>query len=264
MAKNNRTLITLFIVGFSCLLLSLWFYKNPTPTKNNSNIAMVEPLSGEVIVLRKSFTSKDSIRELTQLYPLDNVDVGIDSEAILDFPTGHRLTLNENTSITVNKENETYIVILRRGNYQIESEGPKNKVLISKNGVRWDVVDYLNLNNKESLPQINEVASPAANTSSSVMPSSPTPEYIASIMTGYRDSFQRCYSQILLKNSSARGDSSLSFTILRNGKTSEPKIISSSISDPAFKKCLIDVVARAHFKSFQGEPITTVFPLKFE
>jgi hypothetical protein len=42
------------------------------------------------------------------------------------------------------------------------------------------------------------------------------------------------------------------------------EIAKSDIADPHFKNCLSEVVARTRFRSFNGEPIATVFPLKFE
>lgn len=268
MTKNNGTLLILIATGALCLAISYWLLKSPTTPTSKNYLATVEPSYGTVSVLRKSYSSKEDIKGTTSLYPLDTIEVGSDAEANLDFPSGQQLILTANSAVTINQESNAIILVLRRGLIQQTKTGEKNRIFISKNGVRWELNDYLSMNSHEA-PLLSTSDAPAVRPLTS---DSPTPEYIASILTGYRDSFQRCYSQLILKDPQAKGECSLSFTVQKNGKTSDVKTVSCTMTGPdsdksflkIFDKCLHEVVRRAQFKSFSGEPVTTVFPLKFE
>ena len=79
-----------------------------------------------------------------------------------------------------------------------------------------------------------------------------------------KNDFFKCFGQLIQKNPLASGQVLISFTIEKMGSTTKVEISKSDILDSSFKSCLIEVVARTHFRAFSGASITTVFPLKFE
>lgn len=263
--KNNWPLIALIFAGLVLIGGSLFFLNKPATPNIDTSLAIIEPLFGKAEILRKSLSSKESIVGPSQLYSLDSVEIDGESEALLIFKNGYRLSMASNTSFTINKEDANTIIVLRRGKIDIETEGNGDDILISKNGVRWTLKEYSKFAGQSSF-NLSSDSTPEKD-SEGIQPqtsNSPTPEYVASVLTGYRDAFQRCYAQLILRNPEARGDCALSFTLLKNGKTDEIKTVSCSMNDTAFDKCLHEILKRAQFRSFQGPSVKTVFPLKFE
>lgn len=270
MAKNSRLLIILLSLGIFSIALSYWVNQAFDNKTSSQSLASIEVESNPVQVKRKSFTTKETLRGESRLYELDEVEVGIDGEANLELATGHRLKLLPNTILSLNRESEKMVLILRRGQFEILRDGDDSQLLISKNGIRWSLREFINMSGADSK---NPPSAPSTS-SESMFSNSPqshqlqinslTPEYLAATMTGYRDSFQKCYSQLLLKDSEAKGNCAISFTVQKNGRTSDIQIISCEIKDSGFQKCITQVTQRAQFRSFPGEPVTTVFPLVFQ
>ncbi|MFZ4404287.1 MAG: AgmX/PglI C-terminal domain-containing protein [Pseudobdellovibrionaceae bacterium] len=89
--------------------------------------------------------------------------------------------------------------------------------------------------------------------------------YIENILRGQRPLFFKCYSQLLQKGLSQRGQVSLSFFIEKNGRVKSPSVLSSQIQDVTFQSCLVEVLNRTEFKGFKGnESLQTIYPLQFE
>ncbi|MBO9668406.1 MAG: AgmX/PglI C-terminal domain-containing protein, partial [Bdellovibrio sp.] len=90
-----------------------------------------------------------------------------------------------------------------------------------------------------------------------------TSEFIQDTLRAQRNSFFKCYTQLLQRTPGVVGQASVGFTIERSGKVSQADITSSSIADPAFKKCLIEAIRRVEFKSFGGDPSLSKILFKF-
>ncbi|MNL44025.1 hypothetical protein D3C87_1665680 [compost metagenome] len=138
---------------------------------------------------------------------------------------------------------------------------------VSRDGVRWDATDY-EMNYKKQM-QDSALPDIAPSTDSATITPSKNIEGLSSeaiqeTLKLHRGNFFRCYTQLLQKTPGVVGTASISFTIERTGKVSNAELTSSSLQDPDFKRCLIEATRRVEFKSFLGDPINTVFPLKFE
>ena len=264
-AKNSRLLIILLALGIFSIALSYGVHQVFDKKVSSQNLASLEVESSPVYVQRKSFSTKESLRGESRLYELDEVEVGSDGEAALELSTGHRLKLLPNTILSLNQESEKTVLILRRGKFEILREGDDSRLLISKNGIRWSLREFLNMNETDNQRPPSAPVTPTESAfSNQSRINTLTPEYLAATMTGYRDAFQKCYSQLLLKDSEAKGNCAISFTVQKNGRTSDIQIISCEIKDNGFQKCITQVTQRAQFRSFPGEPVTTVFPLVFQ
>jgi hypothetical protein len=91
-----------------------------------------------------------------------------------------------------------------------------------------------------------------------------TEKEIQETMNSHRTSFLKCYSGLLQKDAQAKGEATLTFTVENSGKLSAVEVTSSNLQQDDFKKCLIEVMNRVEFRPFDGSPISTLFPLKFE
>lgn len=269
MAKNNWLIPSLIIAGILSVALSLFIASQTEKQKPGSHpLARIELNLGKVHILRKNMTLKETLTRRATLFSLDSVETTADGDATLEFDSAYRIRVQENSLITLDEENERIVLIIKRGDVQVENFGREGSVFVSREGVRWNATDY-EMNYKkqvpsESLPDLapaetGSISSPTANMTDGL-----TSEYIQDTLKTHRGSFFKCYTQLLQKTPGLVGQASISFTIEKTGRVSQATIASTSINDAAFKKCLIDAIQRVEFKAFTGDPISTVFPLRFE
>jgi TonB family protein len=270
MAKNNKLILSLVVIGLLSLALSLFI--STQTEKSNPNVQSIGRAQlnlGKAFVLRKNLTRKEILTRKTSLFPEDSVETGADGDATLEFDSGDRLHMQENTLVTIDNENDRTVIIIKRGDIQVEAEGREGFVFISREGQRWSPADYESKyrkqqNANENLPEGAPAAAEIVGPGTSAPGTGLSQEFIQDTLRTHRPAFFRCYTQLLQKTPGIVGQVSVSFTIERTGKVSAAELASSTFADAPFKKCLIDAVRRVEFKSFNGEPISTVFPLKFE
>ncbi|WP_374078500.1 AgmX/PglI C-terminal domain-containing protein [Bdellovibrio bacteriovorus] len=267
MAKNNWLISSLIVVGIFSVALSLFIATQTEKQKPGARpLARLELNLGKVFVLRNNLTQKETLTRRATLFALDSVETSVDGDATMEFDSAYRIRIQENSLITLDEENDRIVLIIKRGDLQVENFGREGSVFISRDGVRWSATDY-EMNYKkqapaETLPDLaptEGTTPPPANLSEGL-----TSEFIQDTLKTHRGSFFKCYTQLLQKTPGVVGQASISFTIERTGKITQAEIASSSINDATFKKCLIDATKRVEFKSFGGDPISTVFPLRFE
>lgn len=266
MAKNNWLIPSLIIVGVISVALSLFISTQTEKTKPGARpLARLELNLGKVFVLRNNLTHKEVLTRKATLFALDSVETSVDGDATMEFDSSYRIRVLENSLITLDEESERIVLIIKRGDLQVENYGREGSVYISRDGVRWTATDYeMNYKKRapmETLPELAPAETPAANVKAV---EGLTSEFIQDTLKTHRSSFFKCYTQLLQRTPGVVGQASISFTIERTGKVSQADIASSSLSDPQFKKCLLESVRRVEFKVFGGDPITTVFPLRFE
>ncbi|MEK2644608.1 TonB family protein [Bdellovibrio sp. BCCA] len=268
MAKNNWLISTLIVLGIFSVALSLFIATQTEKQKPGARpLARIELNLGKVFILRNNLTQKETLTKRATLFALDSVETSVDGDATMEFDSAYRIRVQENSLITLDEENDRIVLIIKRGDLQVENFGREGTVYISKDGIRWSATDY-EMNYKkqapaETLPDLapsEGVTPPPATTMSEGL----TSEFIQDTLKTQRGSFFKCYTQLLQKTPGVVGQASISFTIERTGKVTQAEIASSSINDAGFKKCLLDAIKRVEFKAFSGDPISTVFPLRFE
>jgi hypothetical protein len=82
-------------------------------------------------------------------------------------------------------------------------------------------------------------------------------------MGNHKNSFFKCYSRLLQKQNTAKGDVTLIFLIDNLGQISD-LTIQTQLTDEDFKRCVRDVVGRIEFRPFDGPQISAFFPMKFD
>ncbi|WP_374029844.1 AgmX/PglI C-terminal domain-containing protein [Bdellovibrio bacteriovorus] len=267
MAKNNWLISILIIIGIFSVALSLFIATQTEKQKPGTRpLARLELNLGKVFVLRKNMTQKETLTRRATLFALDSVETSVDGDATMEFDSAYRIRVQENSLITLDEENDRIVIIIKRGDVQVENFGREGSVYVSRDGIRWSATDYEMNYKKQAPPETLPELAPAEGTSTPAvtMAEGLTSEFIQDTLKTHRGSFFKCYTQLLQKTPGIVGQASISFTIERTGKVAQAEIASSSINDASFRKCLIEAIRRVEFKSFSGDPISTVFPLRFE
>ncbi len=268
MPKDKSQLVIGFLLlGLVLVGLSTYFsYFAPKSNPTEILLARVERETGKAFIYRSGYTQRENVDRRTDLFNLDSVETQETGEAIIAFESNHKLRLSPNTLVTLERsddpQNLAVTAIIKRGEVHVDNVGREGELFVTKNGQRIAAADY----NNSALASA-AVEKPVPNEAFS----SPVPENqglseeeINNVMNNNRASFFKCYTQLLQKEPSAKGNVSLSFTIENNGKLSVAEVTASQLQNVEFKKCLLEVLRRIEFRSFQGPQISTLFPLKFE
>ncbi len=266
MTKNNKLISILILIGALSVALSLFIASKTESQKPGSRpLARIELNLGKVSVLRKNMTLREDLTRKATLFAQDSVESSGDGDATMEFDSGDRIRVEENSLITLDEENTRIVVIVKRGDVQVENFGRDGSVYISREGVRWTTNDY-ELNYKKQAPDATLPDAPSMESSAPTAKLSEglTSEFIQDTLRTHRASFFKCYTQLLQKTPGLSGQASVNFTIENSGKVSQADVSYSSLSDTGFKACLIEATRRVEFRAFKGPAITTVFPLKFE
>ncbi|QDK46401.1 energy transducer TonB [Bdellovibrio sp. ZAP7] len=268
MAKKNNWLIP-SLIGLGVLSVALSLVVSSLTEKQKvatRPLARVDLSLGKAFILRKNMTQKEALTRSASLYPLDSVETGPDGDATMTFDSAYRIRIQENSLVTLDEEYDRQVILIKRGDVQVEAYGRDGSVMISRDGVRWTATDYeTNYRKQANSPNLPDMApSTEGYTGKKAGGEGLTSEFIQETLRTHRNSFFKCYTQLLQRTPGVSGQASVGFTIERTGKVSNPTVTSSTISDVPFKKCLTEAIRRVEFKSFAGDPISTVFPLKFE
>jgi TonB family protein len=270
MAKNNWLIPSLIALGIFSVALSLYVSTKTEKVKPGERpLARATLNLGKVFIFRHNLTTKENLTKKSQLYNLDSIETGADGDVDLDFDSGDRLHLQENSLLTISEENNRLNLIIKRGDFQVTNATAGGNIFVSRDGVRWALTEYEEQKKKTSTEETLPETAPGEEALAPTAPSGGSKaglssEVIQDTLKLYRGNFFKCYTQLLQRTPGVSGQSSLSFTIERSGKVSSAEVVSSSLQDPQFKKCLLEAIRRVEFKSFTGESISTMFPLKFE
>ena len=267
------------IVGFAGVLvfaLALWrATMTPGAAETPQALARIEPVFGTVTIEHEG--AEKTIKKPHSLQKLETAQTGPESEALLDFPSGEQVRMLENSMILADFEGGRPVLIVKAGDLWVERtttslEGP----LISREGLRRTLAEDLKLRLKKAGKDPTEIIPEGAKTALTGTTRAPTPkkppskgetlsaEYIEDVMRGQRHSFFKCYGQLLQHSPGMVGEASIAFTIEHTGKVAAAQIPNSTVQDLQFRRCLTDAVKRIEFKSFAGDSVQTLFPIRFE
>ncbi len=268
MSENKNQLVYGFLIlGIILVGLSIYFsFLHPKSPIKDIRLARLESKSGQTYVLRSGYTQKELVAKKIDLYDLDSIETMDTGEALISFESAFRVRLFNNALVTLEKieDQKSYhvVLILKRGSLKVENFGREGELFIAKNGERILAADY----NGSSLSQAPLEAVDTAKQAITSPASSQGlgEDEINTVVTNHRTSFFKCYTQLLQKEPTARGEVALSFTIENTGKLSVAEVSASQLKNEDFKKCLLEVLRRVEFRAFSGPPISTLFPLKFE
>lgn len=272
--SDHRTILVLVGSGLLILLLGLIFFREPSRSSSFLNrkepLGWAEPISGNTYLLEKGQMVRRNLESRTALHHLESIETQELSEAQIELNDGTTLQVNENSMVAVEQVKEsrgTYTLItLLKGEIKVLSSSQESPTWISKNGKRVLAAEY----EKSELSQaplrplrINSIPEQQeANAQSETQP--PTEIEISEALQRNRNSFFKCYAQLLQKEPEAKGELTLNFTLETSGNVKNAEVSSQLLADKSFHDCLVTVLKRIEFRSFSGAPVSTIFPMKFE
>lgn len=257
-------------VGLILFGASLYLSMKPsTDHEQTARLGRVSRETGTVTLIRDNYTKKEKIERQTAIYALNSVETNDTGEALISLENLFVIKVLDSSFVTIekteksmnsrkNQGSDQIVLIVKKGDIKIENLGREGELLIAKNGQRVAAENYI----ASDLQEVAVTATPTPELSGK--PATLTEEEISSVMSGQATLFKRCYTQLLQKDEKAQGTVTLSFTIESNGKISESTLDSPQIKNDVFKKCLLDVIGRVTFRNYNGPPISTRYPLKFE
>lgn len=259
MIKNNWIVPVLIVVGFGLIILSIFAPQTRLQLGySKKKLAFIAEKSGTVKIQNTEMALAEEVNLNDILDSRDLIRTDGSSETLIEFQTGGQFRVVEKSEVLVDRlDNGTPIVVIRSGEIFIERFGKAPSFWVRKEGQIYTAVDYALIDKKNS----SRLQEP--------LPDQQNKEQISqmeieTILNSKKNDFFKCFGQLIQKNPLASGQVLISFTIEKLGNTSKVEVSKSDINDISFKSCLTEVVARIHFRAFNGSPITTVFPLKFE
>lgn len=254
----------LICVGTLLIIFSIWspknqFLPNPTFEKNSlTAIATAVEVNGDCQISNFQMPSSIPLKLNSIIKPRDIIRTGENSDVVIQLQNEAQFRLTDKSEIIIDQlDNGSPLIIIRSGEIYVEKFGNKPSFWVRKDGQLLSALDFA-LSDKSYLNKLKEPI-PIQSESDQMSQTE-----IETILNNKKNDFFKCYGQVLQKNSQARGSVLISFSIQNFGQTQKIEVTQSDIDDPIFKSCLTEVVARTQFKKFSGNPITTVFPLKFE
>ena len=257
MKKSNWLVPGLITVGILLILLSIWSPQGKF-SFNKKNFAKVIERSGVIKLQNNEMPAEVQINSNYNLEPRDVLRTENDSEAVVEFNGGGQFRLAEKSEALLDTlDNGQPVVVIRTGEIFVERFGKSPTFWVRSEGLLYSAVDYV-LIDKKNASKLTET-----------IPNQPDKDQltqleIESILNSKKSDFFKCFGQLIQRNPQAAGQVLISFTIERQGFASKVEISKTDIADVSFKSCLAEVVSRTKFRPFTGNPVTTVFPLRFE
>lgn len=263
MQRQSQIILGIFVLGIFFVGLSLFFSRHTSSSDLNQTVKVgsISRETGSLEVIKEGLKQRTKVESKSDIHNFDSIETSEIGEANLTLENGYRLRIFGNSFVTVEQINEVdnlrILLTLKRGDLRVDQVGRNKELIISKNGVQTEAEKY---NDSELQKEPTKPTKDSQTVSESAALSEAE---IASTMTNHKNSFYKCYSKLLQKQNSAKGDVALTFLIENSGQISDLNI-QTSFTDEDFKRCLRDVVGRIQFKPYKGAQISTYFPLKFD
>ena len=261
---TSSAYILIAMSGILLFSLGIWRAHILAPTGETPvALAQMELTYGKAFILEKG--DRVQVKAKAPLYRLTEIATDDESEAVLYTPAGGKVRVLENSLISIDSDLDKVVLVIKSGDIRDESsDEAARQIIVSRNGLRRNLA----LEPKKG-GRKKDAAKSATRTARSDNPylqrSRPlTVELIQETMKNKKNLFFKCYSQLLQRTPGATGEASLAFTIEQTGNVSNAEVSNSSFKDPQFRRCLTEAVKRVEFKSFSGDSIQALFPIRFE
>jgi TonB family protein len=293
MNRKNRVGLVLIILALALIVasskISVLLQKGlgigipPVPL---TELGQTIQVSGVVTALNPPQFNETPLSGRQPLYQGMEVRTGPGATATLHLNNGFEMVIFENSRAFIDLWNRQVStspiwVSMIHGSLKVLKQGNPSDLYILEDG---QLVDPVHPVRKESHPL---VISGFATQTPFITPSSPPSEtptpsvsnggsdsaaaantlsdsYMDSVLASQKAKFARCQTNALRNQKVAQGDVVLGFRINNDGRTSDVRILSSTMNDETFQSCLLEVIMTLRFQAFPGAPITRSFDLKFD
>jgi hypothetical protein len=267
MALKQIVFVICFVLGISLIL----FHRQIIGMFSSSGeqrvvLAEVSRVDGAAEV-KNTNQSSTSAQVGTFLHDQDTLSVSGGTPLRLKFNDGLEVELEAGSVAFFENSDRGIFVNLRTGNFKGIAKGAgREKVLFVKDGA---VLDPLGRNIMQPPLKIEEPVQQAQidkpkPVEQTISEETLTDTQIGNSMSNLRQPLLKCYAGNLKADSKSKGEVYMSFTIERTGQVGLVKVLQDSFKDSQMTKCVTDVVARARFDSFKGDPIVVNYPIFFE
>lgn len=259
MKKNNWIVPSLIVVGIFLIIFSILSPQNNTRLQfSKKKIAYIVEKNGSVKIKNNEISTNTEVNIKDKVELRDILRTDANSEAVVEFNNSSQFRITEKSEVLIDLlDNGTPLVVIRTGEVFIEAFGNSTSFWVRKDGRMYNATDYA-LIDKKRAPKIKTVSSDQQNKEQI------SQIEIENILNSKKTDFFKCYGRLIQKDPQATGQVLIAFTIEQQGHTSKIEISKSEFTDADFKSCLKEVVARTQFRPTSGNPIATVFPMKFE
>jgi hypothetical protein len=258
MNKETKAFIILLALGLFFIILATSLKNIFKGSGNNNPIGVIYSDSESVSVYRKGYTKKQSANPSLPVYDFDTIESGDGSTARLVLDNGSAIKIAAKSlvfiAVKITDASNQVILQIKEGQIEIEKIGKPQELWIEKNSERISGEKYKD-SELSKQPTKNEAPKNTETLSE---------DEIFRVVNQSKNLFFKCYTQLLTKSPLAKGPVQLSFIIEPKGKINQAKIQTIFSDDEQFSECLIEVLRRTQFRNFDGDPISAVFPLKFE
>lgn len=257
MKKNNWLVPGLIVAGITLILLSVWIPQHRFPLGfSHDKIARLTEKTGTVLFRNNEMPAEIEAGLKHEFESRDTLRTGDGAEAVIQFHSGGQFRMLGNTELLLERlENGNTLAMVKTGDITVEKFGSPS-FWVRSEGRLYNAADYALLDKRAPVLG-GRPREAGANEQISQLE-------IENVLTGKKNDFFKCFGQLIQRDPQASGQVMLAFTIENQGTTTKLEISKSDIRDAAFKSCLLEVVARTRFRAFDGSPVATVFPLKFE
>ena len=260
MKRNNWFVPVFLTIGVLLIAFSIWGPQSKFNLGfNQKSLARLVEKSGSVKLQNNEMPAEISVNLNYKIEALDVLRTDDGSEAVVEFQDGGQFRLAEKSEVVIDiLDNGSPLVVVRSGEIFVEKFGrSQTGFWIRSDGQLYSAADYVVADRKNGSKLLEKV--PLQKDQEQM-----TQAEIENVLNSKKNDFFKCFGQLIQKTPQAAGQVLISFTIEKQGTASRVEVSKSDINDPHFKSCLTEVVARTRFRSFTGNPIATVFPLKFE
>lgn len=280
--RKVQNILAAIVIILAILILlfqeSVWDWWQRISLENDKRpvLAQIESMSNNVKFRLPETLTYYRARPNMSLHAKDTVSTDVGSSAVISFKSGLKVELEPNSLIIIEDYGSgsgNMELTFLRGGVKILNQGEGLK--LSGTAVKKDQAMKLNLalldkapptppplpkigleEKKEKLKDLTRKKRVQKET----LPDS----YIASVIKNQKTFLNRCYAQHLRLNPDARGRIDTALTIEPDGSISTARVVGSTIPDPSLQQCVVTTLQRAHFRSFDGDPIIVNYPINFE
>ncbi len=238
----------------------------------------------ELFVRREGQLKDQEVNFRSEIYDLDTWETGSGGSAILQFNSGAVLEMKASSRLIVDyfvKERKVEVTVLQ-GQVKLVTQVDQNvfELIQSPSGfIDGDTsVSDIHIKLPAETPRptpiqvVEEQQTPVpAPTAPKTLPPRPkepkgslSMDYIDKVIAGQRRFIQRCYIKYFNRNKGQvkLGQVTLGFIIEPSGRVNAANIVNSEIEDKKYQSCLLRVIERARFKSFEAQPIEVEYPIQ--
>jgi hypothetical protein len=268
MSSKKLLLLTALVLGGLALLAIAFLAPWANESTQSSIGVRVLRQSGTLKLYSQNFTRRSLVAAEAKLENLDTLETDGNGLASLIFENLYRIQVLENSILTIESfespdGEKILVLLLKRGDLKVEQVGREGSVLIGKNGKRIDAADYNDSDLKQESTEPLDIQEQAYS-EELTQKVGLTEAEISQAFALRKSAFFRCYTQLLQRSPDVTGALAFQLIIEPTGKISSAEVVNSNFKDPDFHNCLLDVIKRLEFKSFDSAPISTLFPMSFE